>query len=109
MKLLKNHVNGQRKHQSKKCTRALKKAVVSYCENEVLGHPVLQGKEMIEFKVAQFKAFHQVFNINDSPKLFLYFTYGKTEEDYKTNELIFFYYLMLATSYYYRLYYHYAN
>lgn len=28
-----------------------KKAMVSYCENEVLGHPILQGKEMIEFKV----------------------------------------------------------
>lgn len=61
-----------------------KKAVVSYCENEVLG-PVHQGKEMIEFKVGQFKAFHQVFNINDSPKLFLYFTYGKAEEDHKIN------------------------
>lgn len=28
-----------------------KSAMVSYCENEVLGHPVLQGKEMIGFKV----------------------------------------------------------
>lgn len=30
-----------------------------------------------------------MFKINDSPKLFFYFTCGKTEEDYKTNELIF--------------------
>lgn len=34
----------------------------------------------------QFQAFHQVFN--NSPKMFFYFTYGRTEKVYKTNELI---------------------
>jgi len=44
-------VNGQRKRYSKKRAHASKKAVVSCCENDVLGHTVLQRQEMIQFKL----------------------------------------------------------